>query len=106
VSGLEELGIFSVACVLPTAHPTAADVAALSQTITFWSRSLERQNLKLRVDNLGEPRLLGLALDGLVDFCTSPRLWPPVPGPEGMKPYSRERFLKSLPLPAVERRSA
>ncbi|MGZ3273797.1 MAG: hypothetical protein ACXU82_04015 [Caulobacteraceae bacterium] len=106
VTGLEELGVFSVACVLPTANPTAADVATLTRTITAWSRDLKRQNLKLRIDNLENPQLLGLALDGHVDFCTSPRLWPPVPGPEGMKPYSRDRFLKSLPLAVTERRSA
>ncbi len=106
VTRLEELGLFSVACVLPTAHPTAADVAKLSRTITAWSRDLRRQNIKLRIDNLDDPRLLGMALDGHIDFCASPRLWPPVPGPEGMKPYSRAQFLKSLPVAVAERRSA
>lgn len=106
VTGLDELGLTSIACVLPTARPTSTDVGVLSRQITAWSRTLKRQNLKLRIDNLDDPRLLGLALDGHIDFCSSPRLWPPGPGPEGMKPYSRERFLKSLPMPIAERRSA
>ena len=107
VTGLEEVGIFSVACVLPLAHPTAAEVAELSRTITIWSRDLKRQNLKLRIDNLHDPRLLARVTDAHVDFCTSPRLWPEVPAPEGMKPYSRDHFLKALSLAAAEpRRSA
>jgi hypothetical protein len=106
VTGLEELGVPSVICVLPTANPSAADVATLTRSITVWSRDLKRQNLKLRIDNVDEPRLLGLALHGHVDFCTSPRLWPPVSEPEGIKPYSRERVLKLLPPDVAERRSA
>jgi hypothetical protein len=104
VKGLEELGIMAVSCVLPTAHP--GSVAVLSRQIKAWSRALRRQNLKLRIDNLDEPRLLRLALDGHVDFCTSPRLWPPVTGPQGMKPYSHEQLLKSLPQSVADRRSA
>ena len=106
VSGIEELGVFSVACVLPTAHPTALEANALASTIAIWSRELRRQNLKLRLDNVDDPRLLGLALDGQIDFCTSQRLWPAVAAPEGMKPYRREHFLKVLPQAAAERRSA
>lgn len=106
LTDMEELGVFSVACVLPTAHPIAADVVALTRTLAVWSRDLKRQGLKLRIDNLDEPRLLALALDGHIDFCTSPRLWPAVAAPEGMRPYSREHFLKALPVSVAERRSA
>ena len=106
LTGMEELGVFSVACVLPTAHPTALEVTALTRTIAVWSRELKRQNLKLRLDNVGDPRLLSLALDGQIDFCTSQRLWPAVAAPEGMKPYSRDHFLKALPQAAAERHSA
>ena len=101
---MEELGVFSVACVLPATPASAADAAVLQRSIVVWSRDLKKQNLKLRLDNLEDPRLLGLALDAHVDFCSSPRLWPPVPAPEGMKPYSREQFLMSLPATVAERR--
>ena len=103
LTGLEDVGIFSVSCVLPVANPTAAEVATLSRTITTWGRDLRRQNLKLRLDNLNDPRLLALVTDAHVDFCTSPRLWPAAPAAEGMKPYSRDQFLKALALPPAER---
>jgi len=106
VTGMEELGIFSVACVLPTAHPGATETAALTRIIAVWSRDLKRQNLKLRLDNVDDPRLLSLALDGQIDFCTGPRLWPAVGAAQGIKPYSREPFLRALPQAAAERRSA
>jgi len=106
LTGMEELGVFSVACVLPTALPVATDVATLARTIIIWSRDLKRQGLKLRLDNVDDPRLLGLALDGHIDFCSSQRLWPAVAAPEGMKPYSREHFLKALPLAVADRRTA
>jgi hypothetical protein len=106
VTGMEELGISSVACVLPATPPSAAETAALQRSILVWSRDLKKQNLKLRLDNLEDPRLLGLALDAHVEFCSSPRLWPPVPAPEGMKPFSRDQFLMSLPATAAERRMA
>ena len=78
-------------------------MATLSRTITTWGRDLRRQNLKLRLDNLNDPRLLALVTDAHVDFCTSPRLWPAAPAAEGMKPYSRDQFLKALALPPAER---
>ena len=106
LAGLGGTGIFSVSCTLPFAQPSAADVAALSRTIPVWSRDLERQNLTLRIDNLNDPRLLALVTEAHVDFCTSPRLWPPVATAEGMKPYTREQFLKALPLTPAERPSA
>jgi hypothetical protein len=106
VTGMDALGVFSVACVLPTAHPTTADVVALTRTINVWSRDLKRQNLKLRLDNVDDTRLLSLALDGHMDFCTSQRLWQAVSAPEGMKPFSRDHFLKALPLAMAERHSA
>jgi hypothetical protein len=106
VTGMEELGIFSVACVLPTAHPAAAESAALARMIGVWSRDLKRQNLKLRLDNVDDPRLLSLALDGQIDFCSSPRLWPATATVEGMRPYSHDRFLRALPQAPAERRSA
>ena len=106
VTGMEELGIFSVACVLPTAHPTAAESAALARMIGVWSRDLKRQNLKLRLDNVDDPRLLSLALDGQIGFCSSPRLWPATRTVEGMRPYSRERLLRALPQAPSQRQSA
>jgi hypothetical protein len=106
VTGMQELGISSVACVLPATPPSAAEAEALQRCIVVWSRDLKKQNLKMRLDNLEDPRLLGLALDAHVDFCTSPRLWPAVPAPEGMKPYSRDQYLMSLPATAAERRMA
>lgn len=106
VTGMQELGIFSVACVLPATPPSAAEAAALQRSIVVWSRDLKKQNLKLRLDNLEDPRLLGLALDAHVDFCSSPRLWPAVTAPEGMKPFSREQFLMSIPATVAERRMA
>jgi hypothetical protein len=106
VTGMQELGISSVACVLPAMPPSAAEADALQRCIVVWSRDLKKQNLKMRLDNLEDPRLLGLALDAHVDFCTSPRLWPAVPAPEGMKPYSRDQYLMSLPATAAERRMA
>lgn len=104
--GLGDMGLSGVACVMPTAHPSPAEVSAVSRNVTVWNRDLKRLNLKLRLDNLEDPRLLGLALDVQVDACTSPRLWPAVPSAEGMRPFSREQFLKSLPATAAERRSA
>jgi hypothetical protein len=106
VTGMQELGVFSVACVLPATPPSAAESDVLQRSIVIWSRDLKRQGLKLRLDNLEDPRLLGLALDAHVDFCTSPRLWPAVPAPEGMKPFSRDQFLMALPATAAERRMA
>jgi hypothetical protein len=106
VTGMQELGIFSVACVLPATPPSAAEADALQRSIVIWSRDLKKQNLRMRLDNVEDPRLLGLALDAHVDFCTSPRLWPAVPAPEGMKPYSRDQYLMSLPATAAERRMA
>lgn len=106
VTGMQELGIFSVACVLPAIPASAADADALQRSIVIWSRDLKKQNLRMRLDNLEDPRLLGLALDAHVDFCTSPRLWPAVAAPEGMRPYSRDQFLMSLPATAAERRMA
>jgi hypothetical protein len=106
VTGLSDAGLTSVACVLPVGRPVAAEVAALSRTIAAWSRDLKRQNLRLRIDNVDDPRLLALALDGQIDFQTCPRLWPPTPSADGMKPYGRERFLKAIPLTAQDRCSA
>jgi hypothetical protein len=106
VTGMQELGISSVACVLPATPASAVEAEALQRCIVVWSRDLKKQNLKMRLDNLEDPRLLGLALDAHVDFCTSPRLWPPVSAPEGMKPYSRDQYLMSLPATAAERRMA
>jgi hypothetical protein len=106
VTGMQELGISSVACVLPATPPSAAEADALQRLVVIWSRDLKKQNLKMRLDNLEDPRLLGLALDALVDFCTSPRLWPEVSAPEGMKPYSRDQYLMALPATAAERRMA
>ena len=105
VTGMEELGISSVACVVP-ATPSGAEAVALQRAIVVWSRDLKKQNLKLRLDNLEDPRLLGLALDAHVEFCTSPRLWPAVAAPEGMRPYSRDQYLMALPATAAERRMA
>jgi hypothetical protein len=104
VTGMQELGLFSVACVLPATPASAAEADVLQRSIVIWSRDLKKQHLKLRLDNLEDPRLLGLALDAHVDFCSSPRLWPAVAAPEGMKPFSREQFLLSLPVTAAERR--
>ena len=106
VTGMQELGISSVACVLPATPPSPAEAEALQRCIVVWSRDLKKQGLKMRLDNLEDPRLLGLALDAHVDFCTSPRLWPAVPAPEGMRPYSRDQYLMSLPATAAERRMA
>jgi hypothetical protein len=106
VTGMQELGISSVACVLPATPPSAAEADALQRLVVIWSRDLKKQNLKMRLDNLEDPRLLGLALDAHVDFCTSPRLWPAVTAPEGMKPYSRDQYLMALPATAAERRMA
>lgn len=106
VTGLAEVGIFSVSCVAPMSRPSAAEAATMAQMISFWSRDLKRQGLKLRLDSLDDPRLLGAVLDNHVDFCSSARLWPPTGGPEGMKPFSRDQFFRSLPLNAAERRSA
>lgn len=106
VAGMEDLGATSVACVLPVAYPTAADAERLARTITAWSRALKRQNLKLTIDNADDPRLLALALDAHIDFVTSARLWPAIPVPEGVRPYSRDQFVRALQLTAAERRSA
>jgi hypothetical protein len=106
VTGMQELGIFSVACVLPATPASAAEADALARSIVIWSRDLKKQNLRMRLDNLEDPRLLGLALDAHVDFCSSPRLWPAVSAPEGMKPYSRDQYLMALPATAAERRMA
>lgn len=106
VTGMEDLGISAVACVLPMGHPNAANAEALARNVTVWSRDLKKQNLKLILDNVDDPRLLGMALDSQIDFCTSPRLWPAVPAPEGVRPYTRNQFLQALPLTAAERRSA
>ena len=106
LSGWEELGITSVACVLPVGHPTASESDMLARTITVWSRDLKRQNIKLGLDNVDDPRLLALALDSQVDFCTSPRVWPAVPTPEGVRPFSRDQFSIALALSGPERRTA
>jgi hypothetical protein len=104
VNNMTDLGVSGIACVMANPHPSPADYTAVSRNITVWARDLKRQNLKLRLDNLEDPRLLGQALDVQADACTSFRLWPAVTEPEGMKPYSREQFLKSLPATAAERR--
>lgn len=106
LGGLEEIGLAGVACVMPVGNPTAADVELLARTIAVWSRDLKRQNLKLQIDNLDDPRLLRQTLDGQVDFCTSPRLWSAVPVPEGVRPYGRDQLLKALPGTVSERRTA
>lgn len=106
VTGMEELGVTGVACVLPVGHPSVADEELLARNVLVWSRDLKKQGLKLTLDNVDDPRLLGMALDSQIDFCTSPRLWPAVPAPEGVRPYSHNLFLQALPLTAAERRSA
>jgi len=106
VTGMEDLGVSAVACVLPTGNPSIADAEALARNVTVWSRDLKKQSLKLVLDNVDDPRLLGMALDSQIDFCSSPRLWPAVPAPEGVRPFSRNQFLQALPLTATERRSA
>ena len=106
VTGMEELGVTGVACVLPVGNPSIADTEILARNILVWSRDLKKQGLKLTVDNVDDPRLLGMALDSQIDFCTSPRLWPALTGPEGVRPYSHNQFLQALPLTAAERRSA
>ena len=106
LSGWEDLGVTGVACILPVAYPTASESEILARTITVWSRDLKRQNLKLELDNVDDPRLLGMALESQVDFCTSSRMWPAVPTPEGVRPYTRDQFSKALVLPGFERRSA
>ncbi len=103
---MEELGVSDVACVLPTGHPSAADVELPARNVLVWSRDLKKQNLRLVLDNVDDPRLLAMALDSQIDFCTSPRLWPAVPTPEGVRPYSHNQFLLSLPLTAADRRTA
>jgi hypothetical protein len=97
VAGLAEAGIFSVACVIPSARPTSAEAAAMTKMISGWSRELTRQGLKLRIDNLDDARLLGAALDARIHFCSSARLWPPTGGPEGMKLFSRMRLIDGIP---------
>ena len=105
VSAFGDMGLSGVACVMPAAHPSPVEVTAIMRNVTVWNRDLKRLNLKLRLDNLEDPRLLGLALDLQLDACTSPRLWPAAPSAEGMKPFSREQFLKALPATAAERRT-
>lgn len=106
LSGMKDVGVFSVACVLPSVRPSAAEAAAQVRTIEVWSRDLKRQGLKLRLDNVVDPRLLACALDKGADFCSGEGLWPAVPAPEGMKPYSRDQFLRALPAAAPQQRSA
>jgi hypothetical protein len=106
VTGMEDLGVYAVACVLPVSNPSIADAEALARRVTVWNRDLKKQNLKLVLDNVDDPRLLGLALDSQIDFCTSPRLWPAVPVPEGVRPYSRNQFLLAMPTTATDRRTA
>jgi hypothetical protein len=103
---MEDLGVNAVACVLPMGNPSVADAEVLARSVTVWSRDLKKQNIKLVLDNVDDPRLLGMALDSQIDFCSSPRLWPAVPVPEGVRPFSRNQFLQALPLTATERRSA
>jgi hypothetical protein len=106
VSGLKEVGIFSVACVLPTVRPTPGEITVQTRMFGPWSRDLKRQGLKLRLDNVVDPLMLSAALEAGVDFCSGERLWPAVQAAEGMKPYSREHFLRALPATAQERHSA
>lgn len=106
VSGMEDLGVYAVACVLPVSNPSIADAEALARKVTVWNRDLKKQNLKLVLDNVDDPRLLGMALDSQIDFCTSPRLWPAVPTPEGVRPYTRNQFLLAMPQTATDRRTA
>jgi hypothetical protein len=106
VTGMEDLGLTAMACVLPTSAPNAAETEMLARNITVWNRDLKKQNLKLVLDNVDDPRLLGMALDAQIDFCSSPRLWPAVSAAEGVRPYSKNQFLLALPLTAADRRSA
>lgn len=106
VSGLKDVGIFSVACVLPTVRPTPGEITVQTRMFGPWARDLKRQGLKLRLDNVVDPLMLSAALEAGVDFCSGERLWPAVQAAEGMKPYSREHFLRALPATARERHSA
>jgi len=96
VGGLQDVGVFSVACVMPPSQKNATEMAALERTIQTWSRVLKRDGLKLRLDNVTEPRLLFHAVEKGADFCSSETLWPMVAEAEGMRPYSRDRFGKTL----------
>jgi hypothetical protein len=106
VTGMDDVGLWSVSCVMPSGQLSAADVANLGRNIVVWSRDLKKQNLKLRLDNVEDARLLGLMLDAQVDFCSSPRLWPAVAAAEGMKAFSRDQFMHSFPATAAERQTA
>lgn len=107
VAGLQDVGVFSVACVLPPAQSSAVELAALERMIQAWSRSLKRDGLKLRLDNVTDPRLLFHAVEMGADFCSSEILWPVVAEAEGMRPYGRERFSKALlPQMGLRRQSA
>ncbi len=107
VGGLQDVGIFSVACVLPTAQKNAAEMAVFERTIQMWSRVLKRDGLKLRLDNVTEPRLLFHSVEKGADFCSSETLWPMVSEAEGMRPYSRDRFSKALlPQMGLRKQSA
>ena len=96
VGGLQDVGIFSVAIVLPTTQKNAVDRIALERAIPLWSRVLKRDGLKLRLDNVTDPRLLFHAVEKGADFCSGETLWPMVAEAEGMRPYSRDRFAKAL----------
>lgn len=96
VGGLQDVGVFSVACVMPSFQTIPQEIPGLERTVQTWAKTLKRDGLKLRLDNVTSPRLLSYAVQAGADFCSSEILWPVVTQADGMRPYSRDRFDHTL----------
>jgi hypothetical protein len=99
-------GVYGVACVLPSSFKTPVDVVQQARHIQIWKRDIGRANLRLRLDNVAEPRLLIQALDLQIDYFSCAALWPPVADADGVKPFTRDQILRAIARLADERSSA
>ncbi len=96
ISGLDDIGLQSVACVLPPLPLHGPKVERCARLIRAWHPLLKRQGLRFRVDNVNSNELLTLAAEDGVAFCSGERLWPAVEFPQGIWPYTMAQLRVDL----------
>jgi hypothetical protein len=96
LTALGDMGLHSVACVLPPTPWWGPKVERYGRLIQTLGPALKRQGVKFRLDNVNSPELLGLVASGGVDFCTSDRVWPSVDSPQGIRPYTTAQLQEYL----------
>jgi hypothetical protein len=96
VGRLDSVGAHSVSCVLSEAQSLPEVRARYALLIRQWKPALQRQGLKLRLDNVLDPGLINFALNNEVDFISSERIWPMAAAPAGVRSYAQRMLRNEL----------